>query len=575
MTKNPKYSIKTILAVLVVTLVITLCTGLFYVQRRQKSALFQQTATGYSEVLSSFLSAMDAGFNTVENYLFNTLYESADVETLSYYEDEITRYYAKERIADTLYQIVQLNEYIECVWFFSPDGDESEFLSRNDYTGITLHELLSMQEAILSYLDASSDNTYFQNDYWEWVCVEEQYYLLWITPVGSSYCGAWVSLFYLSELLGDWIQTDDGMELLLCSANGEVLSNTGELSSHLLSSEESWEEYGDYINICQYSEQADIALELFVSKDIILESRSLYTDYLWFFILLASFVVLTILLFQIFIFSPFQDLILEMRTIGMGAPDKRLQENRHFKDVAELSTSINQLLDERQQLNMQIHESELAAHAIQCQYLQVKLKTHFYMNCISIIHAMARTGHTDLIQEFAVCLVDYLRFIQKDTEQFVKLEDELAHVRSYARIQELRFPDLFEYRENISMELYDAQVPALVLLTFMENFIEHGMQPTEKNWIRIEAYYQEEDGKPGMYFLVLDNGKGFLPETLDALEAKEEPEAAEQQHGIGIRNIVSRIQLLYNGQAWIRFSNAPEGGAQIQFWLPLFSAEDE
>ena len=80
-------------------------------------------------------------------------------------------------------------------------------------------------------------------------------------------------------------------------------------------------------------------------------------------------------------------------------------------------------------------------------------------------------------------MISYLRFIEKDTEKFVLLETELEHVRNYAKIQEMRFPGVFEYQEDVPIELYGLEIPPLILQTFMENSVEHGLDRDKKNWI--------------------------------------------------------------------------------------------
>ena len=105
---------------------------------------------------------------------------------------------------------------------------------------------------------------------------------------------------------------------------------------------------------------------------------------------------------------------------------------------------------------------------------------------------MANTGKIALIRELSENLISYLRFIEKDTEKFVLLETELEHVRNYAKIQEMRFPGVFEYQEDVPIELYGLEIPPLILQTFMENSVEHGLDRDKKNWIRIHAAYQEK-----------------------------------------------------------------------------------
>ena len=584
--KNGIYSIRKILLFLAVILLIVVVAGISYIHNRQQSALVTQAAEAQQSSLASFLRRMDEGLAKAEDQMYSILYNHEDLMTLNHPADEISRYLAKESIADEISQIVQLSDFVECAWFYSPAGDEPEFLARNNYTGVSLSELLAIQETILDLLEDSSDNQFLQNDRWSLLSVGDQDYLFWVTPVSDSYCGLWVSTHYLFSMLLDLLPSDTDGQLLLCTSDGESLFQNGDLDPALLPAESPFALLGDdYINICGYSEHADIAAEIILPCRQILEDWHVEFDYTLACALLLLFVILAVFLFQSLIYRPLMKLLHQLDTLKLSSPipgsgtddlpSIRLDTDSRLKETAMISASINNLLDKIQLLHAQVYEAELNQRSIQCQYLQIRLKNHFYLNCLSIIHAMARLNHTDLIQELSMCLVKYLRFVQEDTDKLVRIEKELEHVKNYARIQELRFPGLFEYQEQVSAELYDAHIPPLMLQTFIENSVEHGMKRGQKNWIHIQAFYQEQASVPGIAFSIQDNGKGFSEEDLEGFAKDPETFDLSKSHGIGIRNIISRLKLLYNGKASIRFSNAPEGGAKIEIWIPFLDMEGD
>lgn len=162
--KNGIYSIRKILLFLAVILLIVVVAGISYIHNRQQSALVTQAAEAQQSSLASFLRRMDEGLAKAEDQMYSILYNHEDLMTLNHPADEISRYLAKESIADEISQIVQLSDFVECAWFYSPAGDEPEFLARNNYTGVFLSELLAIQETILDLLEDSSDNQFLQND---------------------------------------------------------------------------------------------------------------------------------------------------------------------------------------------------------------------------------------------------------------------------------------------------------------------------------------------------------------------------------------------------------------------------
>ena len=571
-----KYSIRKILFFLAVLLLLIIITGITYIQKHQRQALLHQAAQSQSQLISSFLSRMDDNLEKIETQLYTVLYNDSQVETLNHSADEVAQYRAKEAVANSLDQTIQLSEFVECAWFYSPQGTEAEFLSRNNYTGITLKELVAMEDTLIELLDDSTENPYLQSDQWTILSVLDTDYLIWMTPVNGAYCGLWFSSSYLFQMLEALFPDRTAGDLLLCSSKGDILLQTGQHTPTLLSAEDSYADTdGDYITIWNYSENADIAVETFLAKQPIVQNQFLRFDYAWACALLLFFVLLAFLLFQVLIFRPLQRLLHQIGQIGTGDLKEKLPIEDHLLETVTLRYSINRLLGQIQLLNSQVYEAQIRERDIQCQYLQVRLKTHFYMNCLSIIHAMARMQRTDLIQELSTCLVNYLRFAKDDSDKYVRLAEEMEHVRNYARIQELRFPDLFEFQEEIPMELYDASIPPLMLQTFIENSVEHGMKRGVKNWVHVAASYHEQNQKPGISFVIEDNGKGFSEEELE--DFKKDPATFDlsKTHGIGIRNVISRLGLLYAGKAAICFANRKDGGAVISIWIPFLETEEE
>ena len=72
---------------------------------------------------------------------------------------------------------------------------------------------------------------------------------------------------------------------------------------------------------------------------------------------------------------------------------------------------------------------------------------------------------------------------------------------------------------------------------------------------------------------IADTGRGFPPEVLAALQSGA-PFGEDGQH-IGIRNTLSRLEILFGGRASVQFRNAPEGGAQIILRIPAMRAAEE
>lgn len=95
------------------------------------------------------------------------------------------------------------------------------------------------------------------------------------------------------------------------------------------------------------------------------------------------------------------------------------------------------------------------------------------------------------------------------------------------------------------------------------------MRRGRKNWVRIKADFETRKDLPGIRLQVTDSGQGFAEETLKSISNEPAQSDTIQKRGNGIRNVVSRLNLIYKGKAAITFSNAEGNGAIIDMWLPI------
>ena len=145
-------------------------------------------------------------------------------------------------------------------------------------------------------------------------------------------------------------------------------------------------------------------------------------------------------------------------------------------------------------------------------------------------------------------LSDFLRrTLEERAEQQVPLEEELAFTQKYLSIQKVRFADSLSIEVNVPPELYQAQVPTLILQPIVENAIKHGIEKRARGGaIRITAA-----NRNGMLHLKVHNdGPSIVPGALTGL-------------GIGSANVQSRLRTLYGSAFTYEMENAAAGGVDV------------
>ncbi len=199
-------------------------------------------------------------------------------------------------------------------------------------------------------------------------------------------------------------------------------------------------------------------------------------------------------------------------------------------------------------LSAQLAEARLGA-------LRMQMQPHFLLNSLNAITVIVRDRDTATAVRMLEQLGEMLRRVMRsDRPQEVTLADELAFVRQYLAIEEVRFPDRLRPVFDVDPSLLGAAVPEFVLQPLVENAIRHGLaRRVTATLLRIAARREGED----LVLSVTDDGPG--------------PGAtpAEAREGVGLANTRERLATLYGARGRLDLAATPEGGAAATVRIPF------
>jgi len=178
-------------------------------------------------------------------------------------------------------------------------------------------------------------------------------------------------------------------------------------------------------------------------------------------------------------------------------------------------------LVEEAELNRLVKDSELRT-------LKYQINPHFIFNSLNSISSLTMFDAAKA-QEMTIKLSDYLRgTLSQNEKQIVKLSDELKNVKLYMDIEKVRFPDQFEYIENISENCGKVEVPNMLLQPVIENAIKHGVyESLDKVTITLNCKFENN-------YLIISIKNNFDPGSRN-----------KKGKGIGLQNIKNRLSLTY------------------------------
>ena len=141
----------------------------------------------------------------------------------------------------------------------------------------------------------------------------------------------------------------------------------------------------------------------------------------------------------------------------------------------------------------------------------------------------------------------------------ISLAQEIDLQRLYLEIEKTRFPDRLQVEIDVPDQLQSAQLPALILQPIVENAIKYGVSKTRhKVLIRIRG----EALADGRMALTISN-------QLVNGKKNELPAATHEGTGLGLANVVQRLETRFGSKAECRFGPMPGGGYKVTLTMPV------
>ena len=140
----------------------------------------------------------------------------------------------------------------------------------------------------------------------------------------------------------------------------------------------------------------------------------------------------------------------------------------------------------------------------------------------------------------------------------LSVAEEADAAQRYLEVMQARLGERLRFALDISPEAARAELPPGVLLTLVENAVEHGVQPQLAGGeIRIQARL---DAQGGLCLSVLDDGQG----PAQGLDFSLAAAGAAARGGLGLRNTLQRLRQAFGERASLRLQARDEGGCAAE-----------
>lgn len=237
----------------------------------------------------------------------------------------------------------------------------------------------------------------------------------------------------------------------------------------------------------------------------------------------------------------------------------------NHNETGALSKSFNKMLDRIENLMGEVVNEQEEKRKYELQALQAQINPHFLYNTLDSIIWMAEAKNSDVVP-MTEALAKLFRISLNKGNEFIRIEDEMEHVRNYLVIQSMRYTDKFTYHIEIKDEVRYCKTIKLIVQPIVENSIYHGIKKKRgKGRIDILAYREKEK----LCIRIQDDGNGMNEETCRAILTKDSKFENSSGSGIGVKNVNERIQLYFGKEYGLRYTSVLGEGTTAELVLPV------
>jgi two-component system, LytTR family, sensor kinase len=162
--------------------------------------------------------------------------------------------------------------------------------------------------------------------------------------------------------------------------------------------------------------------------------------------------------------------------------------------------------------------------------LKHQINPHFLYNTLSYMYSQARPVSENLSKSILM-LSEMMRYSLNKTDEngLTLIEKEIQYIDNFIEIHRLRFENDFYVNFEVEGLIGNKKIVPLLLITFVENAIKHGVLNDASKPVNITLLIEKET----LYFTVENHKqKGHKDET----------------SGIGLENTKKRLQLVYGNR---------------------------
>ena len=242
----------------------------------------------------------------------------------------------------------------------------------------------------------------------------------------------------------------------------------------------------------------------------------------------------------------------QMQQVMAGNLNAEIATTDSKDEISSLSRTFNNMVTEIGHLIEEIQVTQKRESELRFEMLLAQINPHFLFNTLNSIKWMSVMSGTEHITNTITALGRLLEISMNKVNDVLPIEEELENIKSYIKIQQVRYPGRFDVTYHIEKGILKEHTLKLILQPLVENSILHNIEA--RDFLMIDISDRCENGI--IILQVQDNGTGMDADTMkEILKPKKQGKKGYVFFGLGVSNVQERIQLAYGPDYGLQYDS--------------------
>ena len=257
------------------------------------------------------------------------------------------------------------------------------------------------------------------------------------------------------------------------------------------------------------------------------------------------------------------------KLVSMTDRESKDEIGSMIKNYNRMVSRTNDLIQTVYKNNLKEQEMLVSQKNAELLALHSQINPHFLFNSLNAGAQLAMMEDAEQTGIFVEKMADFFRYNVKKGQEDATLGEELEAVDNYIYILNVRFAGDIHFSKEVDESLENVRMPSMILQPVVENAVNHGIRDIE--W-EGKIHLTVTGDADYIRISVKDNGKGMTQEQIEGVLSGNRERRNEEgdSTGIGMNNVISRLELYYEESGLMEINSEGEGkGTEAVIYIPV------